>query len=1402
MRQHKRIAVLVLAGVLGVLLLSTSHIVVRGLRSRRLASGLLKQANRAEEQGRLDQAAHALAQYQCVAPQDGAARARYVHLVEQLVAAPTGTPLAARVLEEFLNGEPERHDVRRRLAVLQMGLGAGDDAQRNLEVLVKAFPKDGELAYQLGLCQERQSADEQAVNSYQAAILHAPTRVESYQRLAYLLRRRLQQPAEADQVLDQMVEANPQSFQVYLARAAFRRQFDGSLLKAERDVAAALRLAPDEVEVLLTAGELAREQGKLSDARKHLEHGLERHPREVRLYQALAGLELRAGRRAQAVACLRRGLREWPNHSQLLWTLADLALQGGETKEVPGLLEQLRQANLPNAWLEYLDARLKISEEKWLEASRILERVRPQLVESPELSLQADLLLGQCFQQLGDPDKQLEAFQRAAAGAPLNVAARRGRADALTRLGKQDAAVTELEKAMQLPQAPTDGWILLAELLVRRNLQAPVAKQQWGKVEAVLAQAAAAMPEALEVPLLRAEVLAVQGQFAKARQLIEEARAKQPKQLQPWIALARLTARREAKREALFAVLDVAERHLGDSVDLRLARLRYLPERPTPETTKTLAKAAAGLEGFAPKERGLLLQALGEASYRLGQLADAGRWWQQAADLRPYDLNLRSHLFDLALETDDEAVLPRRLQEIERIEGTGGPLGRYADACRLLRLARQGSRQLVPQARAQLVEVARQRPAWARVALRLAEMDELEGKPEAAVENYWRAVELGEGRGRVVRRLLHLLIERQRYTQAEEVLLKFEEQGPLAKDLQRLGAETALRGKDLPRARDRAKRAVAADAKDFRDYVWLGQILADTGPPAEAEEAFGHAVRLAENLADPWVVRVRYYVSLGRKEKAVSVLQEAQGKLAKEQRSLALALGYEALGRLDQVEEQLRAALAAKPDAPTVLLAVGRLYVQLGQPRQALPHLRKALDAKTRASAELIAAARRELARALTNSGGYAAFREALALLDQDIRENGANREGQRLRAAALATRSGRRREAIGLFEEIQKRYTLAADQQFLLAQPYEAEGDWAKANEGMQAVLSNHADETRYLVPYIHSLLRRNALGRAQVWLARLQQLRPNDDETLLLSARLLAGQQQEEDTVGLLTKYVEDKRADPRQAAGRLLSAARLLDQLSQEDVLLGHGYQRAAEALYRRFAALTGQPENELVLAEYVARQGRYAEALDLCERALDTCAPLKVAVVGAIVLQEGLTKEPPFLLLEQWLARALQKKPQAAPLLVVLGRVREHQRRFADAEALYRQAITAEPNYVVALNDLAYLLALQGIQTEEALTLIQRASDQAGATAAFLDTRAVASLALGRTEAAITDLDEALADTPTAVRYLHLARAHLAANNRTAAAEAFRKAQTLPLRLRQLHPLDREAFTRLRAELGQR
>src|SRR5262249_39182417 len=115
---------------------------------------------------------------------------------------------------------------------------------------------------------------------------------------------------------------------------------------------------------------------------------------------------------------------------------------------------------------------------------------------------------------------------------------------------------------------------------------------------------------------------------------------------------------------------------------------------------------------------------------------------------------------------------------------------------------------------------------------------------------------------------------------------------------------------------------------------------------------------------------------------------------------------------------------------------------------------------------------------------------------------------------------------------------------------------------------------------------------------------------------------------------------------------------------------------------------------------------------------------------------------------------------------------------------------------------WLQVLQAGNGAEALKTVQRAIDIAGPIPELLDTRAVVYLALGQPDQAVKDLEEAVADTPTAHRYFHLAQAHLAVNHRAAAAAALRQGRALGLSGKTVDPLERKVFARVCADLDRR
>jgi tetratricopeptide (TPR) repeat protein len=1383
---------LVVLAVVTSVLGGTVH-VVHGFQVRRNARALLKRSQQAEKQGDRTQAVGYLGRYLNLAPGDTDAMAKYGLALDELAQSPRGKLQPFLVLEQVLRRQPGRHDVRRRIVRIAMELGREADARPHIEFLLKnASPDDAELEGLLAKCLADAGDYEQAASLLEEATRHAPQMIENYVAEADLARRRLNQPQRGDQVMDELIRANGRSGRAYLARWGYRTAF--GLAGAADDVARAQELAPDDPDVLVAAAAAAVRRGDLDEARKLLERGVSLHPRHGRMYQARADLEIRAGRLEAAVESLRQGLAALPADTSLRWSLAELLVEVGRPDEVEALIGRLRADKFPPISLEVLEAALLVKQQQWSAAARALERVRPHLEEQPTLAWKADLLLGQCYEQLGNPDLQLAAYRRALKAAPQDTRAQLGQATALLALGQFDDALGDYQRL--IPAVP-DARLVVAQLLLAGNRRRPADRRQWGDIERLLDEADRATPATAAVPILRAEVLMAQGRLDGARTLLETARDEQPKRVEFWVALAALAQRGATPQEAL-PILDEAQRRLGDIVDLRLARAQYWADRGGDDAAKSLKALAEGLDGFADEDRWRLLRGLTAANARLGIVAEARRLWTLLAQGRPTDLTPWTALFDLALQGGDEATATRALDEIRRIEGPDGTSWRYGRVRLLARQAGRGDKRSLDEARSLLTEIVARRPSWSAVPLARAQIEEAAGHPAEALPHYLKAIDLGERSPQIIGRAAQLLYAYRRYAEADQVIRKLPEpDAALPGDLHRLAAEVALKVEDPARALEQARKAVPDQSSNYRDHVWLGELLWAAGRPAEAEPALRRAVELGADRPEPWVALVQYLALTDRKADAEATITKAGPALSGDASRLALARCYEMIGRLDRAEQTYRAALSARPDDPAALRGLASLDLLTGRMADAEPLFRRLMALKTAAPQDA-AWARRTLAMALATGGNYQRTREAMTILG--LPEEGGRQgatgdtpaEDLRAQSVVLAAQRDRRhrREAIRILEGLGGRVPLTADDQFLLARLYEKDGDWVKARQQMLGLLASHGNNAQYLVSYTNALLRQHHGDEAQLWFDKLEALKPQPlsaANLAMIRAQLLAERGRKDEAAALLKAQVG---AD----TDRVKAIAAALDQL---------GLDAAAEEMYRAYADQAKAPEATLVLAQYLGRHGHTPEALDLCERAWSTCPPEAVARVGVAVLDAAPSADDQQRRrLESRLEAALREHPDSTSLVDSLAILRNLQERYQEAEDLYRQALAGKGQDIVALNNLAWLLALKQGKGTEALGLLGRAVEVAGPIPDLRDTRAIANMVLGRGDLAVEDLEEAVAESPAPRTYFHLARAYQLTGNRVAAAAALRQAEAAGLNAAALHPLERPAYQRLRDELARK
>jgi tetratricopeptide (TPR) repeat protein len=407
-------------------------------------------------------------------------------------------------------------------------------------------------------------------------------------------------------------------------------------------------------------------------------------------------------------------------------------------------------------------------------------------------------------------------------------------------------------------------------------------------------------------------------------------------------------------------------------------------------------------------------------------------------------------------------------------------------------------------------------------------------------------------------------------------------------------------------------------------------------------------------------------------------------------------------------------------------------------------------------------------------------------LVAANLKENPHSFDDQRARAVLLTMKPKRRDEGIHALETLDKSRLLSRGDRFLLADLYRGKGEWPRCRNRMLDLLKERNRDRNHLATFVSWLIDQNDLEQADRWLQEYKPTESSQSLVLLeLKSRLLKARDRSADLFALLRSHSEQNP-----------------DQLGDVGVLCErYGLIKEAEQAYRAFGAQDAkEPTRIFPLIGFLSRQHRDQEALALCEQAWKTCPPEPSAAASVAVVLDGkkLTNEQRHRVVA-WLEDLVRRQSSSTKLRLNLATLRGTERRYDQAESLYREVLGESPNNLEALNNLAWLLAFRPGKEQEALDLIGRAIEIAGSDATLLDTRAVVYIQSGKPDPALESLRDAMATDPQkAVAYFHLARAYQLANNQLGARKALERAEALGFKPESVDPLEQSVVANLRQE----
>lgn len=560
---------------------------------------------------------------------------------------------------------------------------------------------------------------------------------------------------------------------------------------------------------------------------------------------------------------------------------------------------------------------------------------------------------------------------------------------------------------------------------------------------------------------------------------------------------------------------------------------------------------------------------------------------------------------------------------------------------------------------------------------------------------------------------------------AEQVLKKAVEQAPHSSDAQVALGRLYVTLHREPEAEASFQRALVIEPKSAPALLDLATLQLASNRANDAGKTYERLAALPDKRFRP--AHAVFLFQQGQYDAAIKEFGQLAAQDPKDQTAkMRLAQAYLLTRHFQDAEKELNAILKKNPKDMAALIERSRLYLATARIQEAQRDLNQVLGIEPG-----LALAHYLMSQVYEVQGARDLRLQEL----HDAVKRDPNFLAARLELARVLIAGKGAREALEILAQ-------ASDAQKRLP-AFIIQNNWALFAVGDSSALRNSIDEglairrePELLLQDATLRLQTKDLTGARKSLEAILEANPQDSRAIDTLAR----------------SYLLDKK--PAAAIAIVRQSAEKYPKSPQLQFLLGRwleGTKQPDDARTAYDAALRADPA-------FLAATSRLAN-LDIAEGQLDS-ARRRLASIAVTPMGK-------------------------APAELVLGMIEEHPGGdVSSAIAHYRKAVEADPNNVMALNNLAYHLANDTKQFDEALKIAQHAKELAANNPVVDDTMGWVFYQKGLYINAVKQFEEAVASAPTARRKYHLAMAYFKAG------EA-RQAQSQMAEARKMDPAIPEA-----------
>ena len=1294
-------------------------------RTNRAEQGLIL-GNKAYDEYRWEDAAEHLGSYIALERGDVSALLKYADA--QLKIRPAKHNRIQQAIGAYrtvLRTDRNNSEAAMQLTEIYLGIGSPGEAEliakRQLET-----NQDPGLRRMLALALAGQRKFKEAAVELNTILQEHPEQILAYETLGQLTEQRPEDFSELpSHWYNQAVEKNPSSALAYIIRAGFYQRSE-DVTRALADLEQAEKQDMSDSTVRLRLAKELVNLNALDRAEVHLLAVQETSPTDMDLWTTWAGLALKSKSQEKMLTIAENGLKELSSQPWDFMPLAtELFIRSGKLEDANDCISKMKEKDISPASVEFLQGLIAANQGHLFDAVKYWQ----QSMVSGNKSVYVRLALASALSRLGNTQSAVQHLRTLISESPGFFEVYLALAQILAQTGNW-AEVAELaERAIELSPENQEAVLLyqqarMQQLLTRSSDPKTVDVAMLNDLQQQLSVLEKNAESAGEVKLLQFRLALQQGKLTEAETLAGQLKETNLPKVKIAMAEAELLAAQDKIDEAILKINE-AMAESPESVELvRYLAILLYQKGDQKECEASIQNALERIGApIAQRELGLLLA---QFYTRWEQKDKAYALLNTLARKLPEDIPLKRRLLLYEQVINDSEQAQQIVNDIKSIEGQDGWQWRYEQA--KLWFARDDFKNRYPQILSLLQENMKINPNDQTSHLLLARSYERAGEMQLAILTYREILSQSPDDLRVIIPAVAALYSARQYDEAEQVLNRASRQKLYHPELQRLQFQNHLRRGQLDSASGVLQDVLDNDPNNQAACLSLALLKIRQDEFDEASELLTRLKNSDPKSLPVTAAQIQLNIRQDKKTEALRVSDEIVKSLNNASAYILRARTYATLGRPGEAVKDLDHAVSIEPDSIEVWIARSDFYRSIGQPQNASADIKQALSLdfdnvqlQKRAIPLFVASGNRDMVQ------------EGKALLEKALESNPEDIQFRLLKARLVLTEGTAPaiESARQMLQKITEQQPEISEAWVLLGEIAINQGRPDKAMEAALGGLANGPNDKNLLLLKARAEAERSPI-LAIPTLRRLHEMDPGDLNVAMLMANTYIKADEPEKAVSLLREQLSVCDVSVRGKCTTALAVA-----------LYKSG--NKAEAQKEFDSLLESEPNDPGPLLAQVQLLKDDKAWDELNRRIVDWYAKhpedsrTTVSVARDLMLVKDSQARKTA---EEILRTILKDNSDSIEAMSVLAILLQISGRPEESSTLYQRIIELDPDNIISMNNLAWIMSEVQGKHQEALDLAQRGLKIAPKYYDLIDTRGVIYYRLGEFDKAVLDFTKCL------------------------------------------------------------